>query len=185
MFRLTASCISLCALLAAALPAMADELPDPRTVSYAFRVTPTNQNSAVKLVAELAIVPVDVDHYEVAWRIDQATFTELDTNGAPLRSWTVDSPDVDTPDRLWWVAHVDPQSPAINEFASPPDLAGVAEADDTQDPDLEYSLSAGTLDPAHQNMYSGNVAAITHVFSEYGEEEPIEEGNDEPAEVGG
>jgi hypothetical protein len=32
-------------------------------------------------------------------------------------------------------------------------------------------------------MFGGNVAAITHVFTEFGEEEPIEEGNDEPTEV--
>ncbi len=158
------------------------DLPGPLTVEYKIRETPTNPNSDVVFTVVLVLTAEDESGESVGWQIKKIRLTDVDA--APFGPWIWDevSPTVDTPDGLWWVTHADHTDPQFEEFDETPLLEGTATAQGQHD-DLDYSFQGDTW--GGTSMYGGSVLALTYEFTIEGEEDPEEEGDDEPVEVDG
>lgn len=153
------------------------ELPDDQIVEYRVHETPTNPESAVVFAVRLELRAVDSDANGVGWEITTAKFRQPDT------TWTEDSPYIDSPDGLWWVDHADPNAPEESEFVLPPLLVGTATADDPLDDDLDYDLEGVEYSPPPGEPPYENTGALDYSFTLAHEEDPLEEGDDEPVEV--
>jgi len=159
------------------------DLPDDQAIEYRVRETPNVPESAVVFTITLYLTASDMDNDEVGWEIDEIRFRQL--NSQPLqRLWIEDSPVVSSPDGLWWVEHADPQDPQIGEFDMPPLLTGTADAEHSEDPDLDYSFEGVAYVSPPPPPFEDTVA-LDYTLTLEGEEEPIEEGDDEPAESAG
>jgi hypothetical protein len=167
----------------ATAPARASD-PEDRVATYKLRVDPNNESSDIIFLVELDLTAVDHDEDEIAWQVTQARFSETDAEGTPVRTWSIDDPELHTVDNLWWVAHEDLDEPSVEDFTAVPQLEGVAEAQGP-DGDLEFAIASTELDPLERLMYGGAVAGVAHDFHEVGEEDPVIDPDDEPAEVGG
>lgn len=177
--------VTLVAGIVCAAAAVRADLPADRTVDYILRLVPENETSAVVFTVELTVSAVAADGDTVGWAVVGAVFSETDSNGLVLRSWTDESPELGSGDGLWWVSHADGENPTAAEFVALPELAGTAPADDAQEPDLEYNLTTAEAAAPHATMFSGSVAAAGHRFKETGATAALIEGEDEPVEVGG
>lgn len=184
MNRVVRFVLAALALPLAVCPALAG-IPEDRTVTYTLRADPASATSDVEFLIELDLVANAEDGNTVGWLVAHARFSETSSNGEPVRSWSIVEPYVDTGDGLWWIAHDDWAEPRVDEFDDPPGLIGTAAAEDPLDDDLDYDFAGATLDSQHASMYGGSVAGLTHAFQVVGESQPVEEGEAEPAELGG
>jgi hypothetical protein len=158
------------------------DLPGPLIVEYKIRETPSNPSSDVVFTVELVLAARDEDGESVGWEIKKIRLTDVDA--APFGPWIWEevSPTVNTGDGLWWVTHSDHTDPQFAEFDVTPLLEGTATSLGYPD-DLAYSFQGDTW--GGTPMYGGSVSALTYSFTIEGEEDPEEEGDDEPAEVDG
>ncbi len=158
-------------------------LPDEQIIEYRVHEIPTDPESTVVFVVRLELTAADSDGNEIGWEITTAEFRQPGSGGDTI--WAENSPYVDTADGLWWIEHADPEAPEESEFVLPPWLAGIATADNPQDDDLDYDLEGVEYsppplpgDPPYENT-----AALDYSFTLSQEEEPLEEGDDEPVDV--
>lgn len=155
---------------------LAQAPPSGYTVKYFMRETPTDPQSRIEFTVTLGLSSQSWTSSSVSWRIETATFTQPVTGGS--RSWSATGP-LST---LWTVNHADIAHPAPKEFDQLPQMTGRADAVNPSDPDLDYRMSSRGYTPPPV-LFAGDVASMTHVFTVVGEEEPEEEGEDEPVEV--
>lgn len=158
-------------------------LPDDMAVEYYIREQPTNEESDVIYEVRLELTAVDRDGDSVAWEITEAQITEVGTNGQGVRAWAEEYPDLSAYDDVWWVEHDDPLDPDTIEFSSPPFFEGTAEARNQGDPDMDYELEGGNCDSSCQSLFDGRVTAFDFELRLVGENDPEEEGDDEPIEI--
>ncbi len=158
------------------------DLPSDLNVEYKIRETPSNPNSDVVFTVELVLTAEDESGSSVGWEIKKIRLTDVDA--APFGPWIWEevSPTVNTGDGLWWVTHSDHTDPQFEEFDVTPLLEGTATSLGYPD-DLVYSFQGATY--SGTPMFGGSVSALTYEFTIDGEEDPEEEGDDEPAEVNG
>lgn len=153
------------------------DLPKDRTIKYSIHKTPSDPQSDIIWSVELELEADDSNGESVGWQI-----RALRVKGpTPLGSWTKTSPQVSTPDGLWWVDHADHMDPLASEFDVTPLLEGTAIATGQGEADLEYSFEGDSY--SGSPSYEGNVSGLTFSFLLVGEEDPEEEGDDEPAEI--
>ena len=159
-------------------------LPEDQRIRYAIREVPTDPSSAVIWTIDLALEAEDSDGGSVGWLIDSVTVTEVDASGEPTSMWTDVSPELDSPDGLWWVEHADPADPEPADFALPPLLGGTASVELGAQADLEYTLEGRQYVPeAGSPLSELVVTGLDYVFTLVGESLPLDEGDDEPEPV--
>lgn len=157
------------------------DLPGERTIKYYIRQTPSDSQSDIIWSVELDIEATDSNGESVGWRIGALHVKDHDPSHTPLRSWTKTSPQVNTPDGLWWVDHADHMDPLASEFDVTPLLGGTAIAARQGDADLDYSFEGDNY--IEDTMYGGQVSGLTFSFLLAGEADSEEEGDDEPGEI--
>lgn len=177
--RLSATLIA-AVVLGATCSAVRADLPAARTMQYKIRDTPTDAESNVVFIVELAITAEDSDGDSIGWKIKEIRF--LDKGVSPPRSWIEAFPDPGTQDGLWWIEHGDSCDPQDSEFDVTPLLDSTATAQGQYN-DLDYSMQGASY--GGSPSYGGNVSALTYEFTIQGDPDPEEEGDDEPAEVDG
>ncbi len=155
--------------------------PSNRTIKFYIRQTPSDPQSDIIWTVELDIKADDSNGESVGWQIGALHVKDYDPNHFRLRSWTETSPQVNTPDGLWWVDHADHMDPLASEFDVTPLLEGTAIAIRQEDADLEYSFEGDSY--SGNPSYGGKVSGLTFSFTLVGEEDPEEEGDDEPGEI--
>lgn len=158
-------------------------LPEDRYAEFNIRADPTDENSDIVFVYRLHLKANTSDETSVGWLVTQADFEEVGTGGTVVDSWSILEPEVLSNDGLWWVDHAKLSEPEAAEFDSPPSMEGTADYQGTGRGDLEFSLADGYLASGYETMYGGSVASFTHAVQVVNEEDPIVEGDDEPAEV--
>ena len=121
-------------------PAVAGGLPQDQTVYYYIHDNPTQATSNVVFVIRLDLTAVDSDANDVGWEITSVEFRQPLGRPALDTVWVETSPTVDSPDGLWWVEHSDAAFPALDEFTLPPNLVGLAIAQDPTDNNLDYDF---------------------------------------------
>lgn len=84
---------------------------------------------------------------DIGRSVDKVKFIEVNAEPTADREWIDTSVSFDTSDRLWWITHADPDNPALAEFDMPPLIDGLAAAQETSEPDLEYELEGVTYFP--------------------------------------
>lgn len=154
--------------------------PDDQAIEYRIRETPNAPESAVVFTITLYLTAGDVDGDEVGWEIEEIRFRQPISQSLEIL-WIEASPVVDSPDGLWWVEHADPQDPQIGEFDMPPLLTGTADAEYSEDPDLHYSFEGVAYVSPPSPPFQDTVA-LDYILTLAGEDDPIEEGDDEPVE---
>ncbi|MHC4062947.1 MAG: hypothetical protein ACYSUI_00380 [Planctomycetota bacterium] len=159
---------------------IAQALPNDRTIRYTIYEDRYDSESDVAFTVDLSVSAESKDGNDIGWEVTQIRleeFREVDGN----RVWTEDWPTLYTADGLWWVGHADPDDPQISEFDMPPLLDATAEAQDPSYANLDYYLEG-----VHNNALSAtpftNTVGLDFEFTLVGEEDPIEEGDDEPVE---
>ncbi|MCP4246991.1 MAG: hypothetical protein GY778_08065 [bacterium] len=158
-------------------------LPDDQIVQYVIREDPGDDDSAVVFGFEFTLHAVGTDGGSVEWELTQLVLIEVDSDGAAAADWEDAWAAFDTTNGTWWVAHADPQSPTLAEFADPPVLNGTAQASDPADADLDYTIEGTTCDSTCQQMFDGDVAVIDYDFTETGQQSPRFSGIDESVAV--
>jgi len=156
-------------------------LPGKHQLTVAIREDPSDEQSDLAFTVEFDLVAVSVVGSVVKWEVEEARFTEYES-AYILHKWTKESPTVSSGDGLWHVTHADPDNPTDADFDTLPTLSGTAESV-LRGADLDYAIEAGSLTPAEQSMYGGNVAGMTYTFIKENASTPVVEGEDEPEEV--
>ena len=151
-------------------------------VDYLIREVPEDPNSNVIYIISLGIEAEQTEGDWVGWLIGEVAIVRPGSVGQTEAYWIEDSPYVPTSDGLWWVEHVDISHPLAEEFDNTPKLAGIAVANDPYDDDMEYDMVGKTFSGEFPR-YDERVSAQTLTLTFVGEEEPEEEGDDEPVEV--
>ncbi|MFH1417607.1 MAG: hypothetical protein ABII12_04890 [Planctomycetota bacterium] len=169
--------------LAIGTPVRGDFIACEQTLWYLIHEEPTDPESDVVFIVRLQVEAEDSDVDAIGWRIVAAEFRQPDGGGGDDTVWLDGSPVVDSPDGLWWCDHADFLAPQLNEFAMPPLLEGTADAQDSQGPDLDYSFEGVLYEPPPGGPPYDPTAAFNYVFTRVGEQEPKEEGDDEPGEI--
>lgn len=162
-------------------------LPPDRVVYYAIHTNPTNPTSPVQYYLTLSISAQSQDGNDIGWQIDTYRVTEKATLGNDT-AWEIELPDVDSPDGLWWVTHVDPNAPDRSDFLTIAPVAGRAVALDPNDNDLDIEVSAGTYTPPLEGDPWEVTTAITYAFAVAQQPPPSEPppgdgGSDEPVDM--
>lgn len=182
MFR---NIVSLLAFLSAFSPGVnrsaSADCETEKSIQYLVYKDPTQEDSPVKLVIQMNLLRETQSNNLVGWRINAIQFLILDDEQNPSQSWTDESPEFQTQDGLWWLAHADPCQPVATEFILPPELIGTALADSTEPDDLDYSL-AGTDPTSPRPAFFTPTTYLTYRLILANEPEPIEEDEDEPVE---
>jgi hypothetical protein len=182
--RIPTSYVAVSALLWLGAAAQAT-LPADTAVVFKLRAVPTNPQSAVVWTIRLDLKAQQVRENYVGWLIDLLTISHFDANGQVDAKWQKQQPDVPSIDGLWWVRHADPLAPTLPEFAMVPGLSGTAPVVSGASADMDYRFNGVPYVPPPEGpLYDGNVAALDFTFIIYPGPEPIDEGDDEPAEVG-
>jgi hypothetical protein len=155
--------------------------PTDTTVEIDYRhVVETNRSEVVFRVT-LHLTPVSYGTDYVSWQIESADF------GEPLleRSWSTGALEVSgASGGLWTLAHADPDHPTESEFTKLPSISGVADSNQSETDDLEFSLTEGYQALAPEQMpYGTQTAFSTHNYKIADEEESEEEDDDEPVIV--
>jgi len=161
------------------------DLPNDRVAEYYIRETPTDPESDVIYTVTLELTAVDQDGDKIAWEITEFALTEPGQGNQDDTVWVDDAPDPDTADGYWWVEHADPEDPQNAEFDLPPLLVGTADAVDPGDEDMKYDVSGAYCNSQCQQLFGGEVGALDYSFTLASEEDPEEEGDDEPVEIEG
>jgi hypothetical protein len=154
--------------------------PTSWTVDYWIHETPTDPNSPVTVKIQLALSSNTTGCSSVGWNISSIEIRRVNAANDTEMVWVDSSPEVFTPDGLWWVTHANVTTPVASEFLLPPHLSGVATASPSGT-DLSYDFAGLTLDPVPTAPYSVT-AWLDHSFQLQGEATPFEEGTDEPVE---
>jgi hypothetical protein len=167
-------------LLGYAATAAAD-LPGPYNVGYDVLETPTDPNSDVlfEVTLELEAVEAGKDN-DIGWLIRNVLITQFDQSGQPRAVWLEELPDVPTGDGLWWVDHADPLNPQAEEFDDTPALSGVASAYQGGSADLIYDFDGEVYQQPPPYL---PVSSSTYMFKLDGEDEPEDDGEDEPVPI--
>lgn len=159
--------------------------PGNQTVEYRIRETPTDPDSLVVFVIIMELAPSDSDGNEIGWEITEMEFHQTHRFESECTIWVEESPMVPSADGLWWIEHQDPENPELSEFVMPPLLEGTADAQDPSNPDLHYRLEGVTYAPPPPpgRQPFDITAALDYQFTLVGEQDPFEEGKEEPVEV--
>ncbi len=131
---------SLLLLLAAIwLPCSASGAEDPLagekfTIYYGLHEDPNDPESPIAMELRVSVMAEDSSGVEIndrwcPWRITELRIRRFTTTGKLRGAWIEESPTVSTDDGFWWVKHMDPENPQLSEFASIPEITGVAEAE--------------------------------------------------------
>lgn len=157
--------------------AHAGELPAPQYMSYLILQTPGDPNSVATFAVTLQLEATESSGSGVGWTV---LSVKIRRYGESTTVWTEESPNVNTPDGLWWVQHADPLNAQPEEFDDTPLLSGTATAADANGPDLQYSFDA--------QVYRGRppytpLTSATYSFTLVGEEEPPDDGDDVPEPI--
>ena len=162
--------------------ALAD-LPDDVQIKYYIHDDRTDPNSPIVFKVLLLMEARDSSSNSVGWLIKEAEFRQPNTDPDPDTVWTDTTVDVDTPDGLWWVDHVDTLAPAPGEFDMPPLIEGIADAEAVTGDDLDYEWEGVTyLAPPEGPPFENPMAAgfrFWLLLLPY----PELEGDDEPVEI--
>ncbi len=157
------------------------DLPGNRTIKYHIRQTPSDPQSDIIWTVELDISASDSNGESVGWQIGAMHIRDHDTSYSPLRSWIKTSPQVNTPDGLWWVDHADHMDPLASEYDVTPLLEGTAITTRQSGGDLEYSFAGDSY--GGSPSYGGKVSGLTFSFILPEKEDPEIEADDEPGEI--
>ena len=163
--------------------AMADGLPEDQTVYYYIHDDPTQRPSNVVFAIRLDLTAVDSDADAVGWDITSIEFRQPAGRPAPDTVWGEAAPTVDSADGLWWVEHSDTALPVLEEFTLPPKLVGLAIAQNPLDKNLDYDFEGVAYVPPPEGAPFDITAALTYVFTEEEEDEPVKQGTDEPVDI--
>lgn len=156
----------------------------PDVVQYNVRDDPNDPSSPVVWTVELDVRAQEADGNSVGWLIDSVRVSEIDQQGEPVSLWVDASPEVDSPDGLWWIEHSDAGNPELVQFAMPPLLTGTATVQLGGQDDLDYTLEGVPYTPVPGSPLSELlVTGLDYVFTLVGESVPLDEGDDEPVEV--
>jgi hypothetical protein len=167
--------------LCAGSPMAEGSLPPDQQVVYHIRSEPNDPNSEIVFDVILSLSAQVADPNSVGWHIDQIECRQ--TSGEVVKVWTQDAPPIGSPDGLWRVQHAHPDHPQLQEFAELPVLEGTAQAEEPEDPDLDYSFSAtGYSGPGNRPYANTATATFTFVLTE-DPPETVETGSDEPVEI--
>ncbi len=156
------------------------QLPADQTVSYWIHDDPNDPNSAVVFGVTLTLRADSRDDDSVAWEITEATFVEFDSYGEPIQTWEENFPHVYTADGLWWIDHADGGAPQLSEFEEPPFMEGTADAVDPGSADLDFALEG--VPPNSGGPYA-ITAVLDHDFAVVGDPDPVQSGDDTPAQA--
>lgn len=106
-------------------------------VTYRIHEQPEDPNSLVVLLVSLVVREASRDGSSIGWEISEAGFEQP---GSPPSEWGESSPLVPSPDGLWWIQHVNVESPSSAEFAAPPLLTGIAIVLSTATTSLSFEI---------------------------------------------
>lgn len=159
------------------------ELPAGQTVEYYIHETPADPTSPVVFAVRLELTSLESDGNWVGWEVTSVEFRRPGDPGQLDIVWTKDLPELETVDGLWWVEHVDPVVPTPSEFSMPPRMLGMAIAQGPRAEELEYDFEGGQYPVPPEGSPYGDPVALTYSFTENGDPQPTEEGEDEPVEV--
>ena len=173
----TLAAVGLLVLMAAG-PAMA--LPSDQTITFNIRVDPQDDQSAIKFSVALNAHPVlqIANTSTIGWAITQIEIRQKHSGSSDSvwrETWSIDT------DNLWYVTHANANSPVASEFTDTPALSGTAAVISNATDDLDFSFDGN---PSQSTMFSGNVSDTTYSFIVHTPQEPIDDGSDEPEEVG-
>lgn len=153
-----------------------------KTVWYRVHETPTDPVSDVVFIVRLKLKAEDSTVSSVGWRIEAAEFRQPNSGGSPDTVWHEILPPIGTSDGLWWCNHADVLDPQLGEFAMPPELKGVATAEEPSDPNLQYVVRGVPYTPPPEGPPHECTAGLDYAFTKVGTAVPEEEGDDEPVE---
>ena len=164
--------------------AQSPPLPEDQRIRYTIREQPTDPSSDVIWTVDLELTAPDSAGNLVGWLIDNVTVSEVDALGDPVNVWVDPSPELDSPDGLWWVEHADTNNPQLDEFALPPLLLSTATAEVGAGVDLDYLVEGVPYDPPPGDPLSEYVTTgLDYAFTLVGNSLPEHEGDDEPVTI--
>jgi hypothetical protein len=158
------------------------DCPTEKTIVYRVYKDPGQENSPVYLTFEMHVYREAQTNNNVGWRADQLQIKLWDDNGNPMHVWTDETPEFQTTDGLWWVAHADPCEPLSTEFILPPALEGSAETGSTEVDDLDYAVE-GTNPALPRPSFFTPTTYLTYIVTLANETTPLDEEDDEPVET--
>ena len=170
--------VGLVMVCSASVPAALAMPPDQRVV-YHIRESPTDPESAVICDVLLDLSAQAEDGNTVGWRVNRVEIQQ-DLSGTAL-VWAEVNPRLGTADGLWWLVHEDPAAPDLVDFSEAPLLEGVAGNETPEFGALVYSFRATT--PANPTTPYLHTTHLTFALTQEGDNEPLVEGENEPAEV--
>lgn len=148
------------------------DVPLTKEVFYKIHEDPADPNSPIIFTVGLLLEEADTDGDAIGWKITEMLFRQPVAGMNGDRLWSVTDPTVSTADGLWWVEH-----PSANielaDFDLPPELDGVATAEDPNDVDLNYSLAGAPYSPPPGGAPWDPTAALEFEFTEDGESTPL------------
>jgi hypothetical protein len=175
--------IALAALSAEAL-AVDPPLPADRGVRYTIRENPTDPDSNVIWTIDLTLAAVERVGNEIGWSVTRVSIADVDESGNATRTWTDESPEVATPDGLWWVEHADPDDVALADFAGVPVVSGLAGAGSGTTSALEYAFDGVMYGPdPGEPLFGHVVTALSFALTLEGSATPEHTGAGQPATV--
>lgn len=157
------------------------EVPTHRTITFTIHEVPSDPQSGVVWTIRLSITATTVCDTAVGWQVEDVWVEQHNDAYVPHRLWNDYMPLVNTSDGLWWIAHGDPMNPQPSEFTDLPALGGIASIVQNSTFNLEYVLEGASTPLSSPN--GGAISQVRFSLACMGEGEPVDEGEDEPAEV--
>ncbi|MGE3182234.1 MAG: hypothetical protein AB7N71_11440 [Phycisphaerae bacterium] len=139
---------------------------------------PADISSLVDIKITMNLTKEVQNENSIGWKITSVKFDYLMT--LERKTWTVLNPSVPSPDKRWWVNHLNPEEPLLEEFSNPPRMTGSAHADNSSGADLIYYFEGRGL--SKNNPWA--ISPLLHYsFMELGRPEPFYAGHGEPVEL--
>lgn len=157
--------------------------PGTYQVTLYLYETPNDVESPLLYAFSLTLTPADEAGNAIGWLIEEAALIRPDAGGGDPHVFIDTDPNVASGDGLWWVQHADPNAPTIEEFDYTPLVTGATVPLDSSDPDLEYEFEGHGPVQGGQGTSQPMLAAVSYVIIQSGEEEPEEEGDNEPMPI--
>jgi len=162
-------------------PAPPEQLVE--AVSYNLHETPDDPNSPILWTIDLRLAENQMDGGSIGWLITRLTIKAFNDHGTLLDTWIDASPDLNTPDGLWWIEHADPQAPEIAEFVEPPYLEGAAAALNPAHANLEFAFAGLSYTPPPGGPPFETTGGLDYTLTLGGSTEPEAQGEAVEMEV--
>ena len=162
--------------------AQATEMPADQVVQYLIRETPSDPASPVEYVVTLTLHAKERCSNKVGWQVAEFELREIGVGGAEDMVWVDAQTVVDSNDGLWWVAHVNAETPNLVEFLGSPLLMGLGSAGDSGVPALGYEFKSSAYTSSSPFPITASLD-YTFTLADDPPTPPKKKSEDEPVEV--